>query len=187
MTVAVAVRKQGRTVVAADSLVNFGGERYPNDNSRFRKIQEVGDSLMVWSGWSLYAELLTAHLSRQPPPSLHNEAEVFSFFVSFWRALQEEYTLLQPRGSREHPFGELDSVFLLANRSGVFRISSDLDVTEFNRFAAIGSGSKYALGALQVLYACEEDPLEIARRAVQVGIDSNVYCGGPIDVAEVKP
>ena len=186
MTIAVAVRKSGRIVVAADSLVNFGGERYPNENSRFHKIQEVGDSLVVWSGWSLYAELLNAHLERQPPPSLHGEGEVFAFFVSFWRALQEEYTLLKPLGSREHPFAELDSVFLLANRTGVYRVSSDLDVTEFSRFAAIGSGSKYALGALQVLYEREKDPVEIARRAVQVGIDSNVYCGGPIDVMEVK-
>jgi ATP-dependent protease HslVU (ClpYQ) peptidase subunit len=185
MTVAVAVRKQGRTIVAADSLVNFGGERYPNENTRFHKIQAVGDSLLVWSGWSLYAELLTAHLEQKPPPSLHTEGEVFAFFVSFWRALQEQYTLLQPPGSREHPFGELDSVFLLANRSGVFRVQSDLDVTGFSHFAAIGSGAKYALGALQVLYPREDDPAEIARAAVQVGIDSNVYCGGPIDVCEV--
>ena len=185
MTVAVAVRKHGRTVVAADSLVNFGGERYPTENTRFHKIQPVGDSLVVWSGWSLYAELLTAHLERLPPPSLHTEGEVFHFFVSFWRALQEEYTLLQPPGSREHPFAELDSVFLLANHAGVFRVSSDLDVTEFSHYAAIGSGSKYALGALHVLYGREDDPVEIAQRAVQVGIDLNVYCGGPIDVCEV--
>jgi ATP-dependent protease HslVU (ClpYQ) peptidase subunit len=185
MTVAVAVRKDGRTIVAADSLVNFGGERYPTENSKFHKIQQVGDSLVVWSGWSLYAELLNAHLERLPPPSLHTEGEVFAFFVSFWRALQEEYTLLRPPGSREHPFAELDSIFLLANHAGVFRVSSDLDVTEFKRFAAIGSGAKYALGALQILYERERDPLEIAKRAVQVGIDSNVYCGGPIDVCEV--
>jgi ATP-dependent protease HslVU (ClpYQ) peptidase subunit len=185
VTIAVAVRKHGRTVVAADSLVNFGGERYPSENTRFHKIKEVGHSLVVWSGWSLYAELLNAHLERLPPPSLDTEREVFAFFVSFWRALQEEYTLLQPPGSREHPFGELDSVFLLANRAGVFRVQSDLDVTEFSHFAAIGSGARYALGALQVLYPREEDPAEIARAAVQVGIDSNVYCGGPIDVCEV--
>ena len=55
---------------------------------------------------------------------------MFSFFVTFWRALREEFTLLQPPGTREHPFAELDSVFLLANRSGVFRVSSDLDVAE---------------------------------------------------------
>jgi ATP-dependent protease HslVU (ClpYQ) peptidase subunit len=185
MTVAVAVRKHGRTVVAADSLVNFGGERYGTENSRFHKIQKVGDSLVVWSGWSLYAELLNAHLERLPPPSLNTEAEVFDFFVSFWRALIEQYTLLQPSGSREHPFAELDSVFLLANRAGVFRVSSDLDVTEFTHYAAIGSGSKYALGALRVLFEHDDDPVSIAQRAVQVGIDFNVSCGGPIDVCEV--
>jgi hypothetical protein len=36
------------------------------------------------------------------------------------------------------------------------------------------------------LYDQLDDPAEIARQAVQVGIDFNVYCGGPIDMEEVE-
>jgi ATP-dependent HslUV protease subunit HslV len=186
MTVAVAVHKNDVTVVAADSLVNFGGQRFTPSNCAFHKIHRVGDSLMVWAGWSLYAELLTAHLAKHPPEALETEADVFAFFVTFWRAMRDEYTMTDRARNDSHPFADLDSVFLLANRYGIFRVASDLDVTQFQQYTAVGSGAKYSIGALQVLYGELDDPELIARRAVQVGIESDVYCGGPIDV-EIVP
>jgi len=185
MTVAVAVRKGGRTVLAADSLVNFGGQRFPPENCTFHKIHRVGESFLVWAGWSLYAEMLSAHLSRHPPPPLLTEGDVFAFFIQFWRAIREDYTFMQRGSNSDHPFADLESVFLLANRAGIFRVQSDLDVTEFLQYSAVGTGAKYALGAMRVLYEQLDDPAEIARRAVQVGIDSDVHCGGPIDLTEV--
>ena len=47
MTVAVAVRKQGKTVLVADSLVNFGGQRFPARDTRLNKIHRIGDSLIA--------------------------------------------------------------------------------------------------------------------------------------------
>ncbi len=183
MTIALAVIKNGRTVLAADSLVNFGGERFRAENCRFNKIYPLGESVMVWAGWSLYAELLDAHLAVSPPPPLFTEEEVFAFFVKFWRAIREQYDY---RGREtDSSFANLDSVFLLVNRAGIFRVASDMDVTRFQQYCAIGSGARYALGAMNVLYEQLDDPSEIARRAVQVGIDFDVYCGGPIDLVEV--
>ena len=185
MTVAVAVRKNGRTVLAADSLVNFGGQRFPPENCKFHKIHRLGDSLVVWAGWSLYAEMLNAHLEQHPPPPLCCESDVFAFFIKFWHAIRSDYTFMQPNSNNDHPFADLESTFLLASRAGIFRVQSDLDVTEFTQYSAVGTGAKYALGAMRVLYEQLDDTAEIARRAVQVGIDSDVYCGGPIDLAEV--
>ncbi|HWL94291.1 MAG TPA: hypothetical protein VNT79_12230 [Phycisphaerae bacterium] len=186
MTVAVAVRKGDRAVIAADSLVHFGGQRFPADSCRFNKIYKLGDSLMVWAGWSLYGEMLTAHLAENPPPPLTSEADVFSFFVKFWRAMRNDYTFMYRRAEAEaHPFVDLDSIFLLVNRAGIFRISGDMDVTQFQQYCAIGSGGKYALGAIRILYDQLDDPGEIARRACEVGIEFDVYCGGPVDLAEV--
>jgi ATP-dependent protease HslVU (ClpYQ) peptidase subunit len=186
MTVAVAVKKGDRIVLAADSLVNFGGQRYHPSNCRFRKIHLLGDSVIAWAGWSLYAELLAAHLQAAPPPTLNNEGDVFSFFIRFWRMLKEEYNMRGPNSDADHPFADLYSTFLLVNRNGLFRVSSDMDVTEFQEYAAVGSGSKYALGALRVLYGESDDVGEIATRAVQVGIDFDVYCGGTIDVVDLN-
>ncbi len=190
MTVAVAVMKNNRTVLAADSLVHFGGERFPASNGQFHKIRRIGKSLVAWAGWSLYGELLNAHLAsiKQPPSELCTEAEVFDFFVGFWRVIRRDYTLMEhPGDGRRHPFANLDSTFLLANRHGIFRIASDMDVAQFCEYTAVGSGSAYALGAMRVLYEQQDDPGTIARQAVQVGIDFDVHCGGHVDIAEVDP
>jgi ATP-dependent HslUV protease subunit HslV len=185
MTVAVAVHKNGRTVLAADSLVHFGGQRFSAENCRFHKIARVGTSYMAWAGWSLYSEMLTAHLATQtPPPVLETEEQVFSFFIGFWRMMRDEYTLSVRAHPDDSPFHTLDSTFLFVNPGGIFRIASDMDVTEFEQYTAIGSGSKYALGALRVLYDSMGDAVEIAGRAVQVGIDLDVYCGGPVELVE---
>jgi ATP-dependent protease HslVU (ClpYQ) peptidase subunit len=186
MTIAVAVRKDGRTVLAADSLVNFGGQRFPPENCRFHKIFRMGSTSIVWAGWSLYAEMLTAHLAQNEPPPLASEPEVFTFFVRFWRSMRDDFTFIT-QGSRgvEHPFADLESVFLLVNRAGMFRVAGDMDVTPFEQFCAIGSGSKYALGALHVLYPGNLDAAEIAVRAVRVGIEYDVYCGGTVDLVEI--
>lgn len=186
MTIAVAVRKNGQTVLAADSLVNFGGQRFPPENCRFHKIYRMGSTSIVWAGWSLYAEMLTAHLAQNEPPTLASEPEVFSFFVRFWRAMREDYTFIsRSQQSGDHPFVDLESVFLLVNHAGMFRVAGDMDVTAFEQFCAIGSGSKYAMGALRVLYPQDLSAAEIALRAVQVGIDFDVHCGGDIDLVEV--
>lgn len=188
MTIAVAVRKGTRAVLAADSLVHFGGQRFPTENCQFNKIYPIGETLMVWSGWSLYGEMLDAFLSAQDPkPALATEAEMFAFFVRFWRVIRDEYTFMvqRPQGPGP-PFVDLDSIFLLLNRSGIYRVGGDMDVTQFEQYAAIGSGSRYALGALRILYDQHDDPVEIAKRAVQVAIDFDVYCGGRIDIAEMR-
>lgn len=189
MTVAVAVAKNGRIVLAADSLVHFGGQRFLPDNARFDKIHRIGDSLLAWAGWSLYAELLTAHLaSHPPPPVLSTEARVFDFFIQFWRTIRDDYTYLnRPGPDPRSPFAELDSVFLLANRHGIFSVAGDMDVTQFRRYCAVGSGAKYALGALRILYDTLDDPAKIALRAVEVGIECDVHCGGHVNLAEVRP
>jgi len=187
MTVAVAVRKHDRVVLAADTLRNFGGERYPRENCRVEKIYRVGTSILAWAGWSLYAEMLDAYLLRHSPPSLNTETEVFSFFIQFWRSMRDEYTFVRPhkQSPTSNPFVDLDSTFLIANRGGIYMVSRDMDVTTFQQYCAIGSGAAYALGALRVLYEVEENPAVIARRAVQVGIDFDVYCGGSVDVIEI--
>ena len=187
MTVAVAVRKGSRTIVAADTLVHFGGQRHDPRNARFHKIQPAGDSLIAWAGWALYAEMLDAHLAEHTAPPLRTETEVYAFFVDFWRSMLQDYSLQRQAARRDGrtPFVELDSVFIVANDSGIFRIAADMDVTRFEQYAAIGSGSEYALGALRVLYDDLDDPEVIAIRAVEVGIACDIYCDGPIDVVEV--
>jgi ATP-dependent protease HslVU (ClpYQ) peptidase subunit len=186
MSIVVAVRKNGRTVVAADSLNVFGQERVGPDNSRAAKIKPVGGTLLAVTGWSVYANILDDFITQHRPLALNGEPEIFTFFLDLWKQLRERYLLVNDQAtSKDTPFGDLDASFLIANRSGIFKISQDASVCRFDKYYAIGSGGVYALGALYQLYDHVEDPAELARRGVETAIEFDIYCGRPIDVVEV--
>ncbi len=182
MSIVVAVRKNGRTVIAADSLTSFGdSQRIPSANSTTAKVQRVGDSLMGSTGWAVYDNILDSFLATRPGPDLSFERPIFEFFLDLWKALHERYTFVndQPH-EKDSPFGDLDSSFLIASQNGIFKVSHDLDVCRFEQYYAIGSGSEYALGALYNLYELSQNPDEIAQRAVHTAMQFDVHCGGEI-------
>ena len=188
MTIAVAVRKGGEIVLAADTQSNFGHNRTPIGNHRTQKILTVGGNHLATSGWGLYANILGDFLARKRTPKLDSERDVFRFFQGFWKALHEQYTMVNDQCQHEDepsPFGDLDASFLLANGGGIFLVSSDTSVTEFQQYYAVGSGAEFALGALHALYDGELDAESLARRACEAAMAFNVYCGGQIDVCRV--
>jgi ATP-dependent HslUV protease subunit HslV len=188
MTVAVAVRKGGQIVLAADTQNNFGHNRAPISNHRTQKILTVGDNHLATSGWGLYANILDDFLARKRPPKLDSERDVFRFFQAFWKALHEQYSLVNDQCQAEEersPFGDLYASFLLVNGGGIFYVSSDTSVTAFEQYYAVGSGAEFALGALHALYDTDLDAETIARRACAAAMAFNVYCGGEVDVCRV--
>ncbi|HCO43651.1 hypothetical protein [Immundisolibacter sp.] len=188
MTIAVAVRKGGVTVIAADTQNNFGHNRVPIGNHRTQKILSVGDTYVATSGWGVYANILDDFLHRRRAPRLDSERDVFRFFQNFWKALHERYSLVndQCQGEEESsPFGDLDASFLLANDGGIFYVSSDTSVTAFEQYYAVGSGAEFALGALHALYDSDLDAEALARRACAAAMAFNLFCGGEIDVCRL--
>ena len=187
MSIIVAVTKGKQTVVACDTVCFCGGQRESPDNVIQCKVRRIGSSLIGSSGWMLYDNLFDHYLRGRRAPGFRDEQSVFDFFVKFWKALREDYTLVndQPGKDPEGPFGDLDASFLIANRHGVFGVDSNLTVLRFKKYYAIGSGSSYAFGALDVLYELQNDPAEIAARAIQTAVHFDEGCGGPGEVFEV--
>ena len=58
MSIVVAVKKAGKTCVAADSQSNFGSLKVPLPNARARKIRTVGPMILGTTGWALYEDIL---------------------------------------------------------------------------------------------------------------------------------
>jgi len=187
MSIVVAVRTEEQFVVAADRLVCFGEtERVDPANSTTSKIMKIGDSLVGATGWAIYDDILRDHLHDHQKPVLHDEGMIFTFFLELWKALHEKYPFVNDQASsKDTPFGDLDATFLIANRSGMYKVSSDMGITRFQQYFAIGSGSDYALGAIHALYRPDGDAEAIARAAVEAAISFNMYCGGPVDVMSV--
>lgn len=188
MTIAVAVRKGREIVVAADTQNNFGQSRATPDNHRSQKILTLGDSLLATSGWGLYANILEDYLAHQKkPPLLDTERGIFSFFQRFWKALKDDYSLVNDQCHKDDdsPFGDMDAAFLLVNRAGIFFVSSDTSVTQFTKYHAVGSGTDFALGALHVLYDQDLDATALAQRACATALAFNVYCGGDVELRRI--
>lgn len=188
MSIAVGVTKKGRTVIAADSQENFGDRKVLRTNHRSLKILRLGSSYVAATGWGLYDNILQDYVARGREPRLHGSKQIFAFFLRFWKDLRKRYPLVndQPHEDDPTPFADLDSSFLIVNRTGIFQVSGNLSVTKFEEYYAIGSGASYALGTLHALAGQDLDAEEIARRACAAAIAFDVYCGGEIDVFRVN-
>ncbi len=186
MSIIVGVTKNGRTVLAADSLNVFGQERIPADNCRALKVRPVGNALMGITGWSLYDNIMLDLLSAREPPSLRDDKEIFAFFMELWKELHERYPFVndQPH-EKDSPFGDFDASFLVANAAGIYKISQDASVCRFEKYYVIGSGGVYALGALHQIYDTDADAEQLAHRACATAIEFDIYCCTPIDIFEV--
>ncbi|MCA9296899.1 MAG: hypothetical protein KC983_10280 [Phycisphaerales bacterium] len=187
MSIVVAIRKNDRTVLAADSLTVFGdGETMSAANSSSRKIARLGSSVVGAAGWGVYDDILAHFLKDRAEPDFSSSANIFEFFLELWKALHETYPFVNDQaGGKDSPFGDLDSTFLIGNATGIYKVANDLGVTPFNAYYAVGSGSEYALGAIQAMYDMDLDAATIARKAVEAACTFDVHCGGEVDVLMV--
>ena len=185
MSIAVAVKKGQDIVIASDTQDNFGTNTVSFDNYSAKKIIKVGSSYVATTGWGLYEDIFDDYLLLKEDVALESKAQIFSFFMQFWKDLHEKYSFVKDQTEEEEeasPFGDLDATFLIANRSGIFYVSSNMSVTKFEKYFAVGSGSNFSMGAIYGLYEQEFSAEEIARKAVEAAITFNIYCGGSIEL-----
>jgi ATP-dependent HslUV protease subunit HslV len=184
MSVAVAVRKGNRIAVAADTQENYGDRKVLRGNHDATKILRVGRGYLAMTGWGLYDNIFRDYLANRRAPRLGSEAEIFSFFVTFWRQLHRRYSLVKDQIDEEEPspFADLDSSFLVVNRAGIFHVSGNMSVMTFKEYYAIGSGAPYALGALHALHRERLTAEAMARKACQAATAFDIYSGGELDV-----
>ena len=188
MSIAVAVRKNARIVLATDSQTNLGSERVPAANLSGPKFMPIGDVYLAATGWTLYSNIFADVLGRRRAvPRLDSETNIFKFFTGLWVELHERYNFVKDQADdADSPFGSLDSTFLVVCARGIFGVASDLSVLRYERYFAIGSGAPVALGAVHALYESESDAEALARSAAVAAIDHDVYCGHPVHVATVR-
>ena len=187
MSIAVAVRKGPQITLGTDSQTSFGSSRMPIDNLRTTKTHVIGESLMATTGWGLYENILDDYFLRYPNIELGGRSEIFGFFMGLWRELREHYTLVKEQCDKDDdsPFANLDASFLVVNRQGIYHVGSDMSVTQFERYYAIGSGADYSLGATEAIYAQCDSAEEICKRAAEVAITFDVNCGGPVQLKSI--
>ncbi len=184
MSIAVAVQKDHHLVLATDSLVSFGAGCVPCANYTSNKMLAIGDSYLAATGWALYDNMLVDYLSSlESLPTLHSEAQIYRFFLNFWRKAKEDYSLINEQcDDKNSPFADLDAYFLVVNPTGIYSIASNMNVLKFSQYYAVGSGADYSMGALQALYEGQLSAEQLAQQAIKTAIALDTSCGGQINM-----
>lgn len=187
MSTVIAVEKDGRTVIASDSLTSRGSMACVN-SAGLPKISRIGSSFVGSTGLSVYKNIMEHYLSGKRAPTLKDERSVLDFYIRFWKALHDHYHFVNDQSCAEDPspFADLDAEFLVVNRYGIFQVQDILGVTRYERYCAIGSGASHAEGALEVLIGQDMTAAEIAAEAVRVAMKFDRASGGEVIVHEVQ-
>ncbi len=173
MSTIVAVRKNGRIVIAADSLTTFGDTRLPaSDDAAWDKIHRYRDSYIGIVGSAAHLLVVQSLFTEAVDYDLSSRSAIFETFRSLHPRLKEEY-FLNPKEDEEDAYESTRMDALIANPNGIFGLFSLREVFEYQRFWAVGSGADYALGAMHALWDREQDAEAIARAGVEAGAAFN--------------
>jgi ATP-dependent protease HslVU (ClpYQ) peptidase subunit len=104
---------------------------------------------------------------------------IIECFRALHPVLKEKY-FLNPREDDKDPYESSQLDMLIANRHGIFCLSTLRDAYEFSRYWAIGSGGDFALGALHALYDQDLDARTLAERAVAAACEFDKSSAVPI-------
>ena len=182
MTTIAVVRKGDEIAIAADTLTTFGNTRvadhYKGDHA---KILQFGDNHIGICGSSAHHLAVTSLLRKEKSLDLSTRQAVFETFRHLHPRLKDEY-FLNPKEEDSAPYESSQLEALIANPHGIFSIFSYREAFEYDRFWAVGSGYRYALGAMYAIYDRIDSAAEIARQGAMAGCEFDTSSGGPIVV-----
>lgn len=172
--------------MAADTLTTTGSEK---QSARYieggEKILKVGDAYLGFVGWTVNQIVIeSAFQHGLELPEIRTELELFEFLRRLHQKLKDEY-FLSP--DSDDAYESTPMTVLLMNRHGIFGWFWNRTVERYRRFAAVGSGSSYALGAMYAAYDELDRPVEdIARLGVEAGAEFDACSGAPITLRKLK-
>jgi ATP-dependent protease HslVU (ClpYQ) peptidase subunit len=150
------------------------------------KIFAVGDAYVGVVGWTVIQTVLQSAFAHGCAlPEVRTELELFEYARELHRKLREEY-FLNASGDRDDPFESSQLTVFVLNRFGLFGLFSLRSVQRYERFAAVGSGERFALGAMYAAYELGQPVEDVARLGVEAGIEFDGASSGPITIKKLK-
>ena len=180
MTTIAVAKKNGEVAIAADSLTTFGDIRLPRHHKRAHdKLLHLHGSHIGICGSSAHHLVLESALARLEDVRLGSRSDVYETFRRLHPVLKE-HAFLNPKEDEDDPYESSQIVALIANETGAYGVFSLREVFDYERFWAIGSGCRFALGAMHGLWDKLESAEDIARAGVAAGIEFDTASSGPI-------
>jgi len=187
MSTITVAKKGGVVAIAADSLFTQGSCRVPRAFTAGGKILRIGGSLVGFVGTRAHDHVLRSIARRHPRAlDLRSAEAIFETFRKLHRVLVDEYYLKTEEEDESQPYESSQVELLVANPHGIFQVQSYREVIERERFWSIGSGFRFALGAMEAVYDDPRLPAsEVARRGAAVACTFDDASGEPVESHEV--
>ena len=183
----VVARKGGTVAIASDSLVTFGETRLPHGYEANAKMFTVAGSWIGAVGTTAHMPVLRQVLSSLPKEELRLDSRegLFETFLRVHPKLKERF-FLNTKEQDSDPYESSQFSILIANPQGIFGVESYREVFEFDRFWAIGSGRRFALGGMHAAYDRAKSAREVATAGVLAGCEFDTSSAGPVRVQTFK-
>lgn len=176
MTTIVGVQYDDYCLIYCDNQTTDGGGRKLN-HPKMTKVTRRGDFLIAGAGEAFPCDVIQ-HIWTPPSPTERDYKDLYHFMIA--KVIPSMRKCLLDNGFRfdeEIDDGEYRFQFLIAVGGEIFSIEDDLSVgLHAHGYYAVGSGAKYALGAL---YA-GASPLE----ALKIAAENDPYTSGPFQKRE---
>jgi len=187
LSTVVVARKGATLAIASDSLITFGETRLPPGYEANQKMFRVADSIVGAVGSTAHIPVLRQALASLAPEELqlHGRDQLFDTFVRLHPKLKDRFFL----NTKEHdsdPYESSQFSILIANVHGIFGVESYREVFEFERFWAIGSGRRFALGAMHAAWDKAKTARDVAEAGVAAGCEFDTSSAGPVRVHTFK-
>jgi ATP-dependent HslUV protease subunit HslV len=169
-TTILAVRKDGRVVVAGDGQVSLGQTVIKGTARKVRRLSPGGHQVVAgFAGSTADAFTLLERLEAKLEASPGQLARAAVELAKDWRT--DKY--LQ----------KLEAMLIVTDGATLLVVTGAGDVLEpENDVAAIGSGGNFALAAARALMDTDMDAETIARRAMAIAAEICVYTNGNLVV-----
>ena len=169
-TTILAVRRNGKVVVAGDGQVSVGPTVMKGTARKVRRLTPGGRDVVVgFAGSTADAFTLLERLEKKLEAAPGQMARACVELAKDWR--MDKY------------LRNLEAMLIVTDGVDIFVVTGAGDVLEPEHdVAAIGSGGNYALAAARGLMEGEGDAETIARKAMKIAADICVYTNGNLTV-----
>jgi len=167
-TTILAVRKDGKTVIAGDGQVSMG-QTVVKGNARKVRALAGGKVLAGFAGATADAFTLIERLEAKLEQYPDQLARACVDLAKDWRT--------------DRYLRRLEAMLLVADKDSIFTVTGVGDVLEpESGIASIGSGGNYALAAALALSDSTLSAEEVARKAMEIAARICVYTNGQLTV-----
>jgi ATP-dependent HslUV protease subunit HslV len=167
-TTILAVRKNGKTVIAGDGQVSMGQTIVKGQAKKVRRVAN-GRVIAGFAGATADAFTLLERLETKLEQYPDQLARACVDLAKDWRT--------------DRYLRRLEAMLIVADKDQIFTVTGVGDVLEPEEgIAAIGSGGSYALAAARALADYETDAEALARKAMKIAASICVYTNDNLTV-----